>query len=327
MAPLVPRLAPGPPHLRKHLCTPLTAPLQMRAAEIFSKQASRAANTDWSAEGRAAARAAEAEAVAAARQKVAPPLTAATLRSLPPRVPPPNGLSSRDTSACGLLSALPRGARGGMDAAVSARGSPPAALGLERALSPASHRCNGACVAARSLRCRTPPALAATCDHMLPPRPPRPRGGTPRRTRRRAERARIDSAARGAGAPPGLPGRPAGRPAGRPVGRRPLLLPRCASWVWATSRRTRSLRSRCIGPARRRRLGSAAATQPRACVDTGRSTQAAARPARPARPGRASVGQAGVGPALPVSDTAPGLLGLLGLGLLAWGLLAQGARS
>ena len=87
MAPLVPRLAPGPPHLRKHLCTPLTAPLQMRAAEIFSKQASRAANTDWSAEGRAAARAAEAEAVAAACQKVAPPLTAATLRSLPTRVP------------------------------------------------------------------------------------------------------------------------------------------------------------------------------------------------------------------------------------------------
>ena len=324
MAPLVPRLAPGPPHLRKHLCTPLTAPLQMRAAEIFSKQASRAANTDWSAEGRAAARAAEAEAVAAACPKVAPPLTAATLRSLPPRVPPPNGLSSRDTSACGLLSALPRGARGGMDAAVSAQGSPPAVLGLELALSPATHRCKGACVAARSLRCRTPPALAATCDHMLPPRPPRPRGGTPRRTRRRAERARTDSAARGAargaGAPPGRPG----RPAGRPVGRRPHVLPRCASWVWATSRRTRLLRTRCIGPARRRRLGSAAATQPRACVDTGRSTQA---PARPAGPGRASVGQAGVGPALPVSDTAPGLLGLLGLRLLAWGLLAQGTRS
>ena len=52
--------------LVRHVCAPLSAPLQMRAADIFSKQASRAAKTDWSAEARAAARAAETEAVAAA---------------------------------------------------------------------------------------------------------------------------------------------------------------------------------------------------------------------------------------------------------------------
>lgn len=74
--------------LVRHLCASFTAPLQMRAADIFSKQASRAANTDWSAEARAAARAAETEAVTAACHLVAPPLTTATLRTLPPWAPP-----------------------------------------------------------------------------------------------------------------------------------------------------------------------------------------------------------------------------------------------
>eukprot|EP00964_Phaeocystis_antarctica_P096759 scaffold63017_cov63-Phaeocystis_antarctica.AAC.4 len=57
----------------------------MRAADIFSKQASRAAETDWSAKARAAARAAETEAVAAACHLVAPPPPYGTL---PPRAPP-----------------------------------------------------------------------------------------------------------------------------------------------------------------------------------------------------------------------------------------------
>jgi hypothetical protein len=68
-----------PPPLRPSL----SAPVQMRAADIFSKQASRAAKTDWSAEARAAARAAETEAVAAACHLVAPPPTTDTSRTLP----------------------------------------------------------------------------------------------------------------------------------------------------------------------------------------------------------------------------------------------------
>ena len=141
--------------LVRHLCASLTAPLQMRAADIFSKQASRAANTDWSAEARAAARAAETEAVTAACHLVAPPLTTATLRTLPPRRHP-KGLSSRDASACGLLSALVRSARGCIDAPVSARGVSTGRAG-PRPRAPATHRCDGACVAA------TPALPHATC--------------------------------------------------------------------------------------------------------------------------------------------------------------------
>ena len=51
----------------------------MRAADIFSKQAIRAANTGWSAEARSAARAAQTEAVAAACRMVAPLPTTAIL--------------------------------------------------------------------------------------------------------------------------------------------------------------------------------------------------------------------------------------------------------
>ena len=57
------------PRVVHHLC----APLQMRAANIFSDQATRAANANWTVEARAAARAAETEAAAAACRFVAPP--------------------------------------------------------------------------------------------------------------------------------------------------------------------------------------------------------------------------------------------------------------
>ena len=81
----LPRTAAAPQPSSAHLCAPLSVPLQMRAADIFSKQASRAAETDWSAKARAAARAAETEAVAAACHLVAPPPPYGTL---PPRAPP-----------------------------------------------------------------------------------------------------------------------------------------------------------------------------------------------------------------------------------------------
>lgn len=135
----------------------------MRAADIFSKQASRAAETDWSAKARAAARAAETKAVAAACHLVAPPPPYGTL---PPRAPP-KGLPSRGTSACGLLSALVRGAWGCIDAPMSARGVSASRVG-PRPRASATHRCDGApCVAATPALpppALLPPALAATCD-------------------------------------------------------------------------------------------------------------------------------------------------------------------
>ena len=95
--------------------------------------------------------------------------------------------------------------------------SPPAVLGLGHASRP---RTIAATPALPHATCFAAACFAAICSGchlhcMLPPRPPRPHGGTPHRTRRRGE-----GAARGAAA---APGRGVGRPAGRLAGRLHLL--------------------------------------------------------------------------------------------------------